>query len=376
MVRTARLSLFLALPIAVLAASLSQAQTADVPGLDSSVAPAFLAQEEQADEPETGLGFLQELPRPPDVPPSLLAPPTPLAPPPDLERPYFQPDPLLDPPSLGQVGWFADVEVGIVKPVLESQLLGTVTFANGNTINVGLPAAKLYWTASPRFEVGYRLPSGFGGISLAYRYLVSEGSSAVMGGDGPAMLKSRLDYNIADLAWTSREYTPWKLCEMRVRLGIRYVNTYFDTQAFTPVPEAMAGDGIYFSRNTASYWGIGPLAGLDLTRRLNRWGMALSGRLDLSSGIGRERQNFFASTTALGPDGSPQNGRTIIASSQAMPIVNARAGLNWMPPSLPNVNFFAGYQFEYVWHAGELTIIPDTGNFWDQGVVLRAEWNY
>jgi hypothetical protein len=374
MARVARLVLLLALLKGVLAGCPALAQTADEPA--TTLPSPLLAAEGEEGGGTSEPDFLQTFPRPPDAPASLLAPATPLAPPPNLEKPYFQTDPLLDPPFLGRVGWFADVEAAIVKPVLESQLLGTVTFADGKTVNVGLPASKLYWTASPRFEVGYRLPSGFGGISLAYRYLVSEGSSPALSADGPATLNSRLDYNIADLAWTSREYTPWQLCDMRLRLGLRYVSTYFDTQAFTPVAEAMAGDGIYFSRNTASYVGIGPLAGLDLSRRLNRWGLALSGRLDLSSAIGRERQNFFASTTTLGPDGQPQNGRTIIASSQAMPIVMARAGLNWQPPTLPTVTFFAGYQFEYVWHAGELTIIPDTGNFWDQGVVLRAEWNY
>lgn len=415
MVRLVGLPLLGTLLLAVTADGSAFAQTVDdaVPAVSESPASFTQEPEDESSSPSE-LNFLKTLPHPPDVPASLSAPAAPFAAVPVPERPYFQPDPLLDPASLGQLGWFANVEVGIVKPVLESQLLGTVTFPNsignnagapalsnvvntgqnsatfpngnvinsglsgaaGTTINVGLPAAKLYWTASPRFEVGYRLPSGFGGISLAYRYLVSEGSSPALSADGPAMLKSRLDYNLADLAWTSREYTPWKWWEMRVRFGLRYVSTYFDTQAFVPVAEAMAGDTIYFSRNTASYVGIGPLAGLDLTRRLNRWGMALSGRLDLSSAIGRERQNFFASTTVLGPNGLPQNARTIIASSQAMPIVNARAGLNWMPPTLPTVNFFAGYQFEYVWHAGELTIIPDTGNFWDQGAVLRFEWNY
>src|SRR5690242_3573494 len=89
-----------------LATSAVQAQTAAMP------------------EPE----FLKTLPRPPDQPASLLAPAPPLGPPPpDLERPYFQTDPLLDPPALGLPGWFGDVDFGILKPHLVNQLRLPVT---------------------------------------------------------------------------------------------------------------------------------------------------------------------------------------------------------------------------------------------------------
>src|SRR5207253_2591637 len=108
---------------------------------------------------------------------------------------------------LGLPGWFGQVDVGYLAPHLKNELINTVTFADGSTTTVGLPAARLDWTVSPRFEVGYRLPTGFGGISLSYRFLVAEGTDFIAGLDGSAVLKSRLDFHVADLDWSSREYT-------------------------------------------------------------------------------------------------------------------------------------------------------------------------
>ena len=166
-------------------------------------------------EPE----FLRTLPRPPDQPGSLLTPAPPLGPPPpDLESPYFERDPLLDPPALGLTGWFADVDAGILKPHLVNELFHPVTFPDGSSTRVGVNASHLNWTVSPTIEVGYRLPSGFGGIAVAYRNMTSQGSEPAIGADGPATLSSRLNANVGDLNWVSNEYTPWKFCEMHSAL--------------------------------------------------------------------------------------------------------------------------------------------------------------
>ncbi|MGH7225769.1 MAG: hypothetical protein ACRELF_21325, partial [Gemmataceae bacterium] len=131
----------------------------------------------QTAEPQTtgeGSQSLPTLPQPPAQPASLFAPAPPLGPPPpNLEQPYFQTDPLLDPPQLGEVGWFADVDVGILKPHLVNEESHAVTFPNGNSFTVGVDPAHLNWTAAPRVEVGYRLPAGFGGISVSYRNMTS-----------------------------------------------------------------------------------------------------------------------------------------------------------------------------------------------------------
>jgi hypothetical protein len=324
-------------------------------------------------EPE----FLKSLPRPPDQPRSLLAtalPPGP--PPPDLEGPYFRPDPLLDPPRLGGLGWFADVDVSLLKPHLKNQLTDTVTFPDGRGANVGLPAATLNWTVSPRFEVGYVLPSGFGAISLGYRFMVSEGTNVILGSDGPATLKSRLDVNMPDLNWSSREYTPWALWDMKVHVGLRYLSIYFDSQADESIAAASAGSGIFSSRTSNSFVGIGPHIGVDVMRRLNYGGLSIIGMVDFTTAFGRIRQGYFATAAPAAPGESPVTAETFASSSMAVPVLNTRLGLGWQPPSTPGLRLFAGYQFEYFWDAGRLMPINTYADFFDSGAVLRAEFNF
>jgi hypothetical protein len=366
MALTARRLLALVLLAAPLLASRGYAQkTAEGTG-PAAATPAPTA------DPE----FLQTLPRPPDQPASLLAPPPPLGPPPpDLERPYFQEDPLLDPPQLGLLGWFGRVDVGILKPHLVNELRQPVIFPDGSSTVVGVSPSRLDLTVSPRFEVGYRLPSGFGGVSLAYRFLTSQGSESVLGGDGPATLTSRLDVNVADLDWASNEYTPWHLCEMRWRFGVRYLNTYFDSRSDESFDEAAAGSGIFGLRTTDSYWGLGPHGGVDLRRRLGFGGLAVFGSFDLSDTWGRVRQNYFASSTASA-SGPPQSGVTSISTSDSVPALTGRLGLNWQPPNYPNLRLFAGYQFDYWWNTGRLGTFGTFGYFFDSGIVLQAAFNY
>jgi hypothetical protein len=365
MARPARLLLALALLAAPLAVSRGYAQKA----AENPAAPSATTSVPAA-EPE----FLQALPRPPDQPASLLAPsPPPGPPPPDVERPYFQEDPLLDPPELGQVGWFGRVDLGILKPHLVNQLRQPVTFPDGSSTTVGVDASRLDWAVSPRFEVGYRLPSGFGGVSLAYRFLTSQGSEAVLGGDGPATLTSRLAVNVADLDWVSNEYTPWHLCDMRWRFGLRYFNTYFDSRADEPFDEAAAGSGTFSQRTTDSFWGLGPHGGVDLRRRLGFGGLAIFGSFDLSDSWGRVRQNYFASSTA---SGLPQSGVTTISNSDSVPALTARLGLQYHPLTYPNLQLFAGYQLDYWWNTGRADTFGTFGYFFDSGVVLQAAFNY
>ena len=370
MARSARLLLALALLGGPLTVSRGHAQTGAGPAGPTASALAL---------PE-GPEFLQTLPRPPDQPRSLLEPPPPLGPPPpDLERPYFQQDPLLDPPQLGLTGWFGSVDIGILKPHLVNELSQPVTFPDGTSTTVGVSPSRLNWTVSPRVEVGYRLPSGFGGVAVAYRYLAAQGSESVIGGDGPATLTSRLDQNIGDLDWVSNEYTPWHFCDMRVRFGLRYVSTYFDSRADEPFDEAAAGSGIFQQRTTNSFWGFGPHVGVDLRRRMDDWGMgglAVLGKLDLSESWGRVRQNYFASSTTPGPDGLPQTGFTSISSSDSVPVAMVRLGLNYQPPACPTFQAFAGYQLDDWWNTGRLGAFGTFGYFFDSGFVLQAQFNY
>jgi hypothetical protein len=391
MAGTARGMLILLLA-GTLASSWANAQTPNGPAADSLTEPV----------PE----FLRTFPRPPDQPASLYAPQPPLGPPPpNLERPYFQPDPLLDPPALGGIGWFGSVDIGILKPHLVNELSlpvpvpvfnppgippGTVATSQGQnfqsppmpstptSVTVGVDPSHLNWTVSPRFEVGYRLPSGFGGISLAYRFLTAKGSDLVLGADGPAVLSSRLDINTGDLLWSSREYTPWgPLWDLRFRLGARYVSAYFDSQANEPFNEAVAGTTIYSQRTTNSFVGLGAAGAVEVGRKIGNplWGLRASGLLDFAEPLGRVRQGFFYSSTTGGPNGGPSSAFTFISSSMTAPILTTQLGLSWEPHDY-TFRLFAGWQFEYWWNVGRQLPFSELGYFFINGITLRGEWNY
>src|SRR5260370_18349387 len=130
-------------------------------------APASSSPTVNADLPDP----LPGLPHPPNAPASLFAPPTGVPSIAIETQPYFQFDPLLDLPGLPQPGWFAGAEVGLFGTHLTNQLAEQVTVPGPAPNTVALPSAPLNWTVAPRFEVGRRLSSGFGEISLSYRFL-------------------------------------------------------------------------------------------------------------------------------------------------------------------------------------------------------------
>jgi hypothetical protein len=331
-------------------------------------------------EPE----ILKTLPRPPDQPASLLAPAPPHPPfAPYAEKPYFVPDPLLDPPCWPPPGCFAGAEVDILDPHVKNKLTNQVTIGTNAPDTVALPGAALDWTVSPRFRVGYRLPAGFGEVSLGYRFLTSEGSESVLGPDGPAVLKSRLDLNQIDLDYASRELSLWPHCQMKWHIGLRLVYLYFDSRQDEPFNLAAPGSAVFEQRESDSYVGFGPHAGLELwhhlcgipcARWLDSWGLSLYGRADVGMLLGRLRQGFFETSTTIGPDGFPLTGETRVSSSQSLPMVSVQAGVRWEP--YRDLHVFLGYTAEYWWHVGTLSNLDSRGDLIDQGLVLQAELSF
>ncbi len=326
--------------------------------------------------------ILRALPRVADTPPSLYAPAPPPGPlPPDPERPYFQPDPVLDSPRLPPLGWFFDVDLDVTKAHLKNQLtFGLTNPTTGSTDPIGLPAATLNWAINPTFEVGYRLPSGFGEFSLGYRFLATEGSQIVAGTDGPTRLSSLLDINQVDLDYGSWEFSLWPKWQMHWWAGLRYADVYFDSRSNEAFALAAAGSGVFETRTTNSFVGIGPHAGVELQRCLGPAGLSFFAKADYALLVGRVRQQFFETTTTLGPGGAPLSAAASLSDSQGVDVFNVQAGLCWQPPRWPHATFFLGYQFEYWWYVGKLDTLNggtgDAGDLFDQGFVLRAEFNF
>ena len=320
---------------------------------------------------------LPDLPRPPDQPHSLLAPATaPLYEPAPLPGPYFERDPLLDPPELPQPGWFADVDILVAKAHVKNKLTNA-SIPGGAPDIVRLPSAPLDWTVAPRFEIGRTLPSGFGAVALSYRFLTTAGNGVTQGLDAPAVLRSRLDLNIVDLDYISHELSLWPKWDMTWRVGGRLGYAYFDSRAVEPFDAAAAGSGVFEQRNSDRFLGFGPHGGVEVDRRVQGTGLSLFASSDFWIDVGRIRQTFNEVTTTLGPDGLPTTMATSASSSQAVPVLNLQGGLRWRPPDYSNCELFLGYEYEYWWNVGRFSRTPDSrGTLWDQGVLLRAEFNF
>jgi hypothetical protein len=295
-----------------------------------------------------------------------------------LPGPYFERDGLLDPPQLPPPGWFAGVEFELVKAHVKNRLMGMVQIGTNAPDTVQLESASLDWTVAPRFEVGYRLPSGFGEFALAYRFFSSQGTSVFPAVDAPADVQSRLAVSMVDLDYVSREYSLWSRWDMKWRAGLRIVSIYFDSRADEPFDLAAAGSGVFEQRTSNSFVGFGPHVGLELARRFEQSGLALVGRIDGGGQLGRIRHGFFEVSTTAGPDGQLLTGETRLSGSQDVPVLSWQLGLSWQPPGprYQDVHFFLGYHYEYWWNVGRLSSTTSRGEMSDQGIFMWAEFNF
>jgi hypothetical protein len=319
---------------------------------------------------------LPALPRPPDQPASLLRP-APMGQVyscPQWECPYFQRDPRLDPAESPYPGWLFDVELGIMGSHVKERLGETVPAMGLPSV----PMAALDWTVSPRFELGYRLPSGFGELDVAYRFLLTEGSGSTAAGstaspDAAAALKSHLRINVGDLDYASRETSLGESWGMKWRIGLRTADVLFDSQADEP-PHA-AGNGIFGRGISNDFWGIGPHAALELNRQRNPWGLGWVGRLDGGLLFGEVHQRFTEVSTA------GASTETRFDNPQQVLMLSGFLGLDWRPPRWANLDILLGYTGEYWWNVGRLSD-PDiyngrsAGEVGTHGAVLRLQYNY
>jgi hypothetical protein len=331
------------------------------------VRPAHAQKPEEAPRPMAQPSILDALPQVPDQPASLYQPasmqPHGSAAP---ERPYFVPDPLLDPPMLPP-GWFFSTELAIVAPHVGNHLASTVANPVLGTLDVvRVPSTELPWTVSPSFEAGYRLPSGFGELSLGYRFLVDQGVGTHFQAGQQLGSKSRLDINQIDLNYASSEFSLWPHWDMRWSLGLRLAYVYFDAEA--GLPTGLGAGSVTDEHVTNFYSGLGPRVGLELARRIHGTGLSLVGRLDLAALMGRIRQGYSDTFAGAVPPVVDSH----VSSSQTVPTLNVNVGLGWQPPEWCNAHFFVGYQYEHWWNVGRLGSINSMGDIVDQGVLLRA----
>jgi hypothetical protein len=287
---------------------------------------------------------------------------------PELECPYFETDPRLDLPELPQPGWLFDVEVGVIgSHVVNHVGEFAAPLAAPVPFTLSVPMADLNWTVSPRFELGKRLPAGFGELDIAYRFVLAEGTGTttdpIAAPDAPAALQSRLQMHIGDLDYASRETSLGSCWDMKWRIGLRTANVYFDSQADEPLAAATRGSGIFERSISNNFWGIGPHAALELAKQSNACGLRWIGRLDGGLLFGEVHQRFAELSTTPGAGGTFELG-----NPQQVPMLSGFVGLDWRPRRYPKVDVLLGYSAEYWWNVGRLSD-PDLYNGQSAGEV-------
>ncbi len=366
--------IYLLVMVATLSGALSVRATAQQPTATSG-------QPVRSSVGSTDINPLPGLPRPPEQPASLFqpAPAGPVYGCPEFECPYFEKDPQLDLPELPQPGWLFDVEVGVIGSHVVNHV-GEFVGPSPGPFAVSVPMAELNWTVSPRFELGKRLPSDFGEIDVAYRFVLAEGTGSttdpVAAPDGTATLTSHLQMHVGDLDYASRETSLGPCWDMKWRIGLRAASVLFDSRADEPLAAADQSNGIFERSISNDFWGIGPHAVLELTWQKNPCGLRWMGRLDGGLLFGEVHQRFAEVSTTPGAGGVFELG-----NPQQVPMLSGFLGLDWSPPPHPNVDVLLGYTAEYWWNVGRLSD-PDVyngqsaGEVGLQGPLFRLSYNY
>jgi hypothetical protein len=300
-------------------------------------------------------------------------------------------DPLLERPEAAPPGVLFNVESSVVWVHLRNKLVGG-TAPTENSVGlppsagmpitgdvIKFPGNRLNPTVTPRFELGYRFPDGFGELRLSYRFLDASGSDTLIVGDlGPAAQKGRLDVNFIDLDFGTREFSLGPNWEMRTAVGFRYATAYFDSQVTflhpVTVQEAPFGIAPFTRLSQTEAVGnryIGAHGVLEVGRRLWIPGLTLFGRAEGAGLYGRVHQTF--KETFLEPPGFTE---TRVTNGVGTPSLAAQAGLSYDVPGWNHCRFMIGYQFEMWWQFGRGNNDLSFGTLDDQGIFLRGEINF
>ena len=148
--------------------------------------------------------------------------------------------------------------------------------------------------------------------------------------------------------------------DMKWRAGVRLANAYFESLAL----------GFFREERTSNhFFGAGPHVALDLWRSLPTEGLGLFLRLEGASVIGQISQGF----ERIVGDDVLVGGATLIHHTQAVPVLNAQAGVSWLPWS-GRSRFALGYEFERWWSIGEAG--DSRAELTTQGIFCRAEFGF
>jgi hypothetical protein len=344
-----------------------------------------------------GVAFAQPLPpnpvavpMPPAGPPPVLPPQVPLQPPlppttpPPGPPPYALPTQLPPPspnvppapstgfPDLIPAGtgpfapfgdrpmFFVGLDLDILKPVFLDNLHQTVTLPDGTSNTLHVPRAELPWTVSPEFQFGYRLPDNAGEFLLAYRFLVSDGSSSLSSDIGDFGVRTRLDMNIIDFDYNSGWLSPAPRWQWKWDVGARIAAIYYDTEV---------GNEFLYQSARNNFFGAGGHGGLQLERQLPVLpAFGFFGKIDGSVLIGKIDQHF--NETTFDANGNLEGSILEQRKTQSVEELSFETGISYRPWNDETLRFELGYEYEHWFSLGNID--GSSASLSTQGVFLRG----
>jgi len=265
-----------------------------------------------------------------------------------------------------QPGCFLNFEVGLVKPHLNNNLVSGVNVIGLGPDTVSLPSGWLGGTVSPRVEFGYRLAEGGPELLVAYRNVTSEGFEGILDFDpqGNGCLHTRLDLNVIDLDYATRQFILVPNLDLQGQVGARFATLYFDEHAVGQILDQKVSN---------NFVGAGPQLGFNGTYWFPGTRLGLFTRAEGAVLFGEVRQNFAESFWVN--DVPVAGGAANQHGAQTVPVFRVQAGLSWSPQwSNHSVRFTGGYEYEYWWNLG--SVGPSNADLTIQGLFLRGEWTF
>lgn len=296
-----------------------------------------------------------------------LAGPPPAAQP--IETPLTAPlfDPLLDGPPNPPPGFYATLEVAILRPSIKDNLTDFVPLGENDFAEVALPIRAYEWVAAPRVRLGYRLPDSFGEYVFTYRTVLADQSSVLANYDmfgNNGVLRSHLNAQAFDLDYANVSWCWNPLWDARWTIGLRVPLLFFD----------VSGDALLLhERITNHFIGLGPHAALEVQRHFEACpSAAIFARAEGATALGYIRQTFERVEYFPALVG----GSSVETNIQYVPMIDLQFGMSWTPPTDRHwLRFTAGYEFEAWYYVGR-TQGDARANLFFQGVFARGEWRY
>ncbi|MBM4071804.1 MAG: hypothetical protein FJ271_23195 [Planctomycetes bacterium] len=268
-------------------------------------------------------------------------------------------------------GWYVALGVGLVKPHINSGITSGAPVSAALPTAMHLPIAPLDWTALPDVKIGYRFAGGQDELRVRYQGLFSQGRQFFADFDawGSGVVHSRLDFNMIDVDYVSREFINWAMGPAPARFldilfGLRTGNIFFDSNGF--------GNQVIWQGMRNNFVGIGPHVGVDYSRSLfgPRCGVYLL--VDAAGLIGSLRQDFV--DVRFLDNGSIAGGRLRRSDCIGVGNLQLEPGIRVLPLADPRFRVSIGYTWQRWWYVGDT--FDSNADVTIQGIMFRGEFTF